>query len=36
VIFLHLGRGVLKSSGDHRSGVSPREWLRFAHEHLGA
>lgn len=34
VIFLHLGRGVRKSSGDHKTGTTPEEWDRFAEEHL--
>lgn len=34
VIFLHLGRGVRKSSGEYSKGVTPEEWIRFAYEHL--
>lgn len=34
VIFLHLGRGVRKTTGDHRSGLSPQEWIEFAETHL--
>ena len=34
VIFLHLGRGVRKSSGDHDTGTMPEEWIGFAEEHL--
>jgi len=34
VIFLHLGRGVRKSSGNHTRGTTPEEWIRFAEEHL--
>ena len=34
VIFLHLGRGVRKSSSRHRSGASAREWLDFAEKYL--
>ena len=34
VIFLHLGRGIRKSYGKHRSGVTPEEWVIFANEHL--
>lgn len=34
VIFLHLGRGVRKSSGEHVKGVTPDEWIKFANEHL--
>ena len=34
VIFLHLGRGVRKSSGGHREGISTQDWIRFAREHI--
>lgn len=34
VIFLHLGRGVRKSVGDHDRGVSPADWAAFAEQHL--
>jgi len=34
VIFLHLGRGIRKSSGDHCTGTMPEEWIRFVEEHL--
>jgi hypothetical protein len=34
VIFLHLGRGVRKTTGDHARGVSPAEWVAFAEQHL--
>jgi hypothetical protein len=34
VIFLHLGRGVKKSSGDHSKGTMPKGWIGFAEEHL--
>ena len=34
IIFLHLGRGVRKSTGDVSKGVSPREWIRFAQQHI--
>jgi len=34
VIFLHLGRGVRKSSGDHGTGTMPEEWIQFAEKHL--
>ncbi len=27
LIFLHLGRGVRRSLGEHRKGVTPEEWL---------
>jgi hypothetical protein len=34
VIFLHLGRGVRKSLGIHRTGTMGEEWVRIAREHL--
>jgi len=34
IIFLHLGRGVKKTIGKHRSGVSPEDWIRFAEKYL--
>jgi hypothetical protein len=34
VIFLHLGRGLRKSDGDHRKGTTVEEWIRFAREVL--
>lgn len=34
VIFLHLGRGVRKSIGEHRRGTMADEWVRIADEHL--
>ena len=34
VIFLHLGRGVRKSSGEYAKGPTPDEWIKFANEHL--
>lgn len=34
VIFLHLGRGVWKSSNDYVKGTMPEEWVRFAEEYL--
>jgi hypothetical protein len=34
VIFLHLGRGVRKSSGEQANGATPEEWIRFADENL--
>ena len=34
VIFLHLGRGIRKSSVNHNSGASVQEWLAFADDHL--
>lgn len=34
VIFLHLGRGVRKTTGDHRRGVTPQEWIQFANRYL--
>lgn len=29
VIFLHLGRGVRKTTGKHKQGVTPKEWIEF-------
>ena len=34
VIFLHLGRGIRKSSTTHDKGTTPEEWIWFAEEHL--
>jgi hypothetical protein len=34
VIFLHLGRGVRKSIGEHRRGTAVEEWVALAHKHL--
>lgn len=34
VIFLHLGRGVRKASGDFVKGASPLEWVQFAEDYL--
>lgn len=34
VIFLHLGRGVRKSSSDVVKGVTAEEWISFADEHI--
>lgn len=34
VIFLHLGRGIRKSTSNHRTGTMPEEWIEFAKEHL--
>lgn len=34
VIFLHLGRGIKKSSDSHRSRLSAEEWIKFADEYL--
>jgi hypothetical protein len=36
LIFLHLGRGVRKSAGEHKRGHSPEDWIRIAREHLFA
>ncbi len=36
VIFLHLGRGVRKSSGEAQKGFSPEEWLALAGQLRGA
>lgn len=37
IIFLHLGRGIVKSWGKHdkEGQTTPREWLQFAVNHLG-
>ena len=35
LIFLHLGRGLRKSDGEHSKGTTVEEWLRVAHETLG-
>ncbi|MDQ7782422.1 MAG: hypothetical protein RDU20_06075 [Desulfomonilaceae bacterium] len=32
VIFLHLGRGVRKSTGEHRRGPTVEEWVRVIHD----
>ncbi len=34
LIFLHLGRGVRKSAGEHKRGPTPADWIRIAREHL--
>ena len=34
VIFLHLGRGIRKSTHDHAKGPTAEEWISFAHQHL--
>jgi hypothetical protein len=34
VIFLHLGRGVRKTTGEHSHGVTPNEWINFAYINL--
>ena len=34
VIFLHLGRGVRKSSGEFVKGTATEEWIQFADEYL--
>jgi hypothetical protein len=34
LIFLHLGRGVRKSTGEHKKGPSTADWIRIAREHL--
>lgn len=34
VIYLHLGRGVRKSSGEAVNGVSTEEWIKFADGYL--
>lgn len=33
-IFLHLGRGLKKSSADHRTGITVEEWVEFANDYL--
>ena len=34
VIFLHLGRGIRKSSGKHIEGITTKEWIEFANNHI--
>ena len=34
LIFLHLGRGIRKSTGEHKKGPSSADWIRIAREHL--
>lgn len=34
VVFLHLGRGIRKSSGKNDKGVTPLDWIRFVNKHL--
>jgi len=34
VIFLHLGRGVKKSSLGHRTGITAEKWVKFAEKYL--
>lgn len=34
VIFLHLGRGIIKSSESNRVGTTPEEWIRLAEGYL--
>jgi hypothetical protein len=34
VIFLHLGRGVRKSIGEHRRGTGAEDWIQMAREYL--
>jgi len=34
LIFLHLGRGVRKSGGEHQRGPSPADWIRMVREDL--
>jgi hypothetical protein len=34
LIFLHLGRGVRRSLGEHRRGVTPEEWIRSVEENM--
>lgn len=34
VIFMHLGRGVRKSTGEHGRGVTPQQWIDFARTRL--
>ena len=36
VIFLHLGRGIRRSTGEHRKGTSVEEWLMVAHKLISA
>lgn len=34
VIFLHLGRGLRKTTGQHRKGVTAQEWVQFAQANI--
>ncbi len=34
VIFMHLSRGVRRTTGEHRRGLSPQEWIDFACQKL--
>jgi hypothetical protein len=34
VIFMHLGRGVRKTTGEHSRGVTPTEWIDFINTNL--
>jgi hypothetical protein len=34
VIFLHMGRGLRRSIGEHRKGPFAEDWIRLADEHL--
>jgi hypothetical protein len=34
VIFLHLGRGLRRSIGEHRKGPFAEDWIRLAHDFL--
>ena len=34
VFFLHLGRGVRKTTGEHHRGVQIAEWIEFANQYL--
>ncbi|MBI5248485.1 MAG: hypothetical protein HY912_03225 [Desulfomonile tiedjei] len=36
VIFLHLGRGIRRSTGEHRNGTSVEEWLLVAENLISA
>ncbi len=36
LIFLHLGRGVRRSSGLHRKGISTEEWIRVVEKELNS
>jgi hypothetical protein len=34
IIFLHMGRSVRKSQGNHFPGLTPEEWLTLIHKHV--
>ncbi|MDP8257491.1 MAG: hypothetical protein P9M14_17230 [Candidatus Alcyoniella australis] len=34
IIFLHLGRGIVKSEGKKLNGMNPQQWIEFAEDYL--